>query len=287
MNNAKPFIKWAGGKNELIPSIIKYIPKQFNNYHEPFLGGGALFWYLLSNNYLDDRFVRITDINCMLINTYCQIKENPHDLLAQLKEYQWNYDNKPQSRRELYYEIRDKYNDPLYPNKFKAGHFIFLNKTCYNGLYRENKNGEFNVPMGKYDNPKIYDPEAILTCHHFMNELNNLEICTDTFIETINIAKSGDLIYLDPPYLPISSNSNFTNYSFHGFNLENHIKLHDICLKLQNKKCNVIISNSNHPEIINLYKNNFDINEVECSRSINSKIDSRHSIKELIITSII
>lgn len=277
----KPFIKWCGGKSNSISEIAPLIPSQFTNYHEPFLGGGALFWYLAKNNILDNKIARLTDINENLINCYQVLKQHYEFLSDNLFNLQKIY-NSSDNPKELYYKIRKRYNDPLSNKTDLACNFIFLNKTCYNGVHRENKDGEFNVPFGKFKNPTIYDEQNLLECSETLNRIKT-EIYRQDFTQILSYAKPNDFVYFDPPYLPISKTSNFTRYTYDDFKLANHIKLRDIASELKKRCVKILISNSNNPEIISLYKYNFTIKEIQSKRSVNSNIESRGKIAELLI----
>lgn len=307
-SNAKPFLKWAGGKKQ----VIKFIDsKLFNDigrsgviekYFEPFLGGGAVFFHLI-NNY-NIKKVYLGDINKELILTYLVVKGWPNELISRLKDYQKKWDGLSfQCRKKEYEDIRFKFNKNLeefdYKNfnfkKFsdeqftRASQMIFLNKTCFNGLYRVNKRGKFNVPMGSYKNPRICDEENIWNVHEALKEVN---IICDDFAKSKGMDEDS-FFYLDPPYLPIKKNS-FTSYNSEGFGIDDQIRLSRFCEQIAIKGGKFILSNSdpkNHDPNNNFfrdtYKNleieNLDYRKIEVRRSINSNGKKRGPINELLI----
>jgi DNA adenine methylase len=264
-----PFLKWAGGKRQLLSQMDKFIPTTFNKYIEPFVGGGALFFYLLPKNAI------LIDNNWDLINCYMVIKKNVHKLIDYLKEHIYN--------KEYYYKVRaldrniEKYN--LMSKTEKAARTIYLNKTGYNGLFRVNQKGFFNVPFGRYKNPKICDKKNLMAVHH---ALKPTKIVHSSFEQCLDYAEKGDFVYLDPPYYPISSTSLFTSYTKHNFGEDSQIKLHRIFQELNQKGCKVVLSNSYSDFIINLYEE-FRIEILKAKRAINSKSNKRGEIKEVLI----
>jgi len=274
--NAKPFIKWAGGKRQLIPELLKHTPKNFNNYFEPFVGGGALFFELYNLGLLKNKKVYLFDINEELINAYKVIKNYPNELIDKLKEF------KAKHNKDFYYQIRELDRNENYTNLsniIKAARFIYLNKTCFNGLYRVNKKGYFNVPMGNYKNPQIIDEENIL---EVSKALKNVIIKHCNYTEVLNYAKENDFIYFDPPYYPLSDTANFTSYTQYSFLEKEQIKLFEIFKTLCDKGAFVLESNSDTEFIKNLYKS-YKIEKVLANRAINSKGDKRGKITEVLI----
>lgn len=271
-----PFVKWVGGKRGLISQLLPLFPNEFENYHEPFLGGGAVFYELYSKGLLKDKKIFLSDINDELINAYLQVKENPTKLIAELKKYQKNHS------KDFYYLTRSKDREENFkkisPIK-RAVRFIYLNKTCFNGLYRVNSNGYFNVPMGSYKNPNIADEEAIFNASE---ALQNATIKCQSFTNVLNDVKGGDFVYFDPPYYPLSETASFTAYSKDGFLEAEQIKLFEVFKELSTRGCKVAQSNSDTEFIKNLYKD-FDINIVMMNRFINSKSDDRGKIKEVLV----
>ncbi|OYZ26339.1 MAG: DNA methyltransferase [Sulfurovum sp. 16-42-52] len=274
--SAKPFIKWVGGKRGLLSQIIPLIPKEFNNYFEPFVGGGALFFELYSLGLLRDKKVYLFDINAELINAYNTVRNNPTELIKSLKKFQEKHS------KEFYYDIRawDREENFLQRSDIeRATRFIYLNKTCFNGLYRVNSNGYFNVPMGSYKNPNIADEEAIFNASE---ALQNATIKCQSFTNVLHDAKSGDFVYFDPPYYPLTATASFTAYSKDGFLETEQIELFEVFKELSAIGCKVSQSNSDTEFIKNLYKD-FDINTVMMNRFINSKSDGRGKIKEILV----
>jgi len=274
----QPFIKWVGGKRGLLTQILLHFPKEFGNYYEPFIGGGAVFFELFSQGLLKDKKVILSDINKELINTYIIVRDKPYDLIKNLESY------KKQHSKEFYYEIRELDRKEEYKNLSnieKATRFIYLNKTCFNGLYRVNKKGYFNTPMGKYKNPNISDKETILNASE---ALQNVTIECKSFEEVLNFATKNDLVYFDPPYYPLNKTSNFTSYDSNSFLEDKQIELFNVFKNLSNKGVNVIQSNSNSEFIRDLYKS-FDIQIVNANRFINAKSSGRGKINEVLIRS--
>jgi len=263
----KPFVKWAGGKRQLVNLLIKKIPKHFNRYIEPFVGGGALLFELLPKRAI------INDINEELINAYLVIRDNVHELIESLKKHK--------NSEEYYYKIRAVNPKKLSPVE-RASRFIYLNKTCYNGLYRENSKGEFNVPFGRYKNPKIFDPENLIAISEYLNNAD-IEIYNKDYKEVCLMAEKGDFVYLDPPYYPLSKTSSFTKYTKYDFRERDHIELAEVFRELDKKGCYVMLTNSNSEFIKRLYKD-YNIEEIEANRFINCKKEGRKKQKvELLI----
>ena len=274
--NAKPFVKWAGGKRQLIPELLKHIPKNFNNYFEPFVGGGALFFELYNLGILKDKKVYLFDINKELINAYKVIRDYPNELIEKLKEF------KAKHNKEFYYQIRELDRSEDYKNLdniTKAARFIYLNRTCFNGLYRVNKKGFFNVPMGNYKNPQIVNEENILAVSI---ALQNAIIKHYDYKEVLQYAQKSDFIYFDPPYYPLNETSSFTSYTQDNFLEKEQIELFDTFKTLSNKGCFVLESNSDTNFINKLYKE-FTIEKVFANRAINSNGNKRGKITEVLI----
>jgi DNA adenine methylase len=264
-----PFLKWAGGKRQLLSQMEKFIPKKFNKYIEPFVGGGALFFFILPKKAI------LIDNNLELINCYKVIKRNVNELVKYLKEHTYN--------KEYYYKIRaidrnvEKYR--TLPDIEKAARTIFLNKTGYNGLFRVNQKGFFNVPFGRYKNPKICDRKNLFAVHH---ALQSVKIVHSSFEHCLDYAEEEDFVYLDPPYYPISDTSLFTSYTKDNFGKKSQIKLYTIFQKLDQKGCQILLNNSYSDFILNLYKD-FRIEILKAKRAINSKSNKRGEIKEVLI----
>jgi len=272
----QPFIKWVGGKRGLIEQILPLFPKDFNDYYEPFVGGGAIFFELFAKGLLYNKKVILSDINGELVNTYKVIKNNPFELIDNLERF------KEQHTKEFYYKIREldrKENYNQLSNLQKATRFIYLNKTCFNGLYRVNKKGYFNTPIGSYKNPNISNRDQILNASE---ALQNVQIVQQSFKEIIKQAKKNDLVYFDPPYYPLNNSSNFTSYDSNCFLENEQFELFELFDKLSDMGAKVVQSNSDTKFIKDLYKN-YDIKIVNANRFINSKGNGRGKITEVLI----
>jgi DNA adenine methylase len=263
----RPFLKWAGGKGKLIQQYIPYLPKKFKTYYEPFLGGAAVFFYL------NPPSAALTDINPELVNAYRCVRDNVEELILNLEVHQLRH------CRDYYYEVRQC---PGVTNIEKAARLIYLNKTCFNGLYRENSKGAFNVPIGKYKNPKICNPALLRSVSA---ALQNAQIKVRPFEEILEHASScDDFVYFDPPYHPLSPTSNFTAYSRYSFIQDDQIRLKYVFAELAERGVNVMLSNSDCQFIRELYRD-FNINSIIAPRLINSDARKRGNITELLITS--
>lgn len=288
----KPFIKWVGGKSQLVDKLEKILTDNkemgLTNYVEPMVGGGALFFSLLSKyNFVK---VYISDINSELINSYRIIKTDVDNLIAKLKEMQMLYlpmdDN---GRKYFYYNVREKFNKTILSEKTatdKAAQFIFLNKTCFNGLYRVNKKGQFNVPMGAYKNPNICDEENL---RNINKALQNVTIVCGDYSLSKDFIDRNTFVYIDPPYRPISDTSAFTSYNTDVFDDKEQIRLAKFFEEIGELGAKVVLSNSDPKNIKeednffdDLYKN-YKITRIEAPRMINSKADKRGKIRELLI----
>ena len=265
-----PILKWVGGKRQLIKEILSVFPRDYRarTYHEPFVGSGAVFFKV------KPRSGSINDINPKLINFYKVVRENPTELIEEARNYVYE--------KKTYYKLRGRFNQGNLPKVEEAALFLYLNKTCYNGLYRVNSRGEFNVPFGRYKNPKIVDPNRI---HEASRALANIEILNQDFTYVTDLAERGDVCYLDPPYDPVSETADFTSYSRNGFDAQEQIRLRDTCLKLDGKGVVFILSNSYTNTIKDLYEDEgFNLMTVQARRMVNSKSERRGDIKEVIIT---
>lgn len=265
----RPFLKWAGGKSKLIGQYIHYFPRSYRNYYEPFLGGGAIFFHLRP------RLSILTDINHDLITTYCCVRDKLEELIFLLKEHEYYHS------RDYYYQLRaNRGNTDIEV----AARFIYLNKTCFNGLYRVNSKGEFNVPLGRYNNPKICQADLLFSASEL---LQGAEVRVADFEQVLNYADSSDdFVYLDPPYHPISNTSYFTAYNRDSFSELDQKRLRDSCAELASRGVKVMISNSDCQFIREIYSEiNFNIYPIRATRAINSNVKKRGIINELIITS--
>ncbi len=290
---AKPFLKWAGGKGQLISSISNALPKDLGtrknlSYVEPFVGSGAVLFWLLEN-YPNIKHAVINDINKDLILAYQVIKNSPKPLINYLNELQeefLSYTNE-EDHKQFFLSIREKFNLRKHDELTGTGLLIFLNKTCYNGLYRVNSKNEFNVPFGRYKNPRICDSETILKDSALLQKVTILNI---DFEETLNYAEKDAFFYFDPPYKPISKTSSFTSYASGSFDDSDQERLARFCIKLHERNYQWILSNSDlkNTETENeyfdkLYKD-FNIQRVRARRYINSVSSKRGEIFELLIT---
>lgn len=267
----KPVLKWVGGKRQIIDQITKHVPKTFSTYYEPFLGGGAVLFELQPKKAV------VNDINNELINIYEVIKNNVGELIEDLKRHK--------NEEGYFYKIReldrdkDRYNN-LTPVQ-KASRIIFLNKTCYNGLFRVNKAGEFNTPFGNYKNPNIVNEITLRAVSNYFSKVNIIFTCTD-FEETLKGAGKGAFVYFDPPYDPVSDTASFTGYDKGGFDQDEQIRLKKTCDKLNEKGVKFLLSNSATDFIKELYKD-YKIEVIQAKRAVNSKADKRGEIDEVLV----
>lgn len=290
---AKPFLKWAGGKSQLLKNFNLYYPKfdlKLKKYVEPFVGAGAVLFDLLSKFTFEE--IYISDMNKELINTYINIRDNPNQLIVILNKLEIEYKKLNNEHRKIYYlNKRDDYNKLIIntnksTNIKKAALMMFLNKTCFNGLYRVNRKGMFNVPIGSYKNPKICDIKNILAVS---NKLKNVKIHCDDYKKSYDFIDETTFVYLDPPYRPLNKTSSFTSYTENDFDDKKQIELAEFVNKINKKGCKFMLSNSDPKNIDpkdnffdDLYKD-YDIIRIDASRMINSKASNRGRIKELLI----
>ena len=290
---AHPFVKWAGGKTQLLPEIRKHYPQQIKKYCEPFVGGGAVLFDVLQKCHPEE--VLINDVNVELINTYAQIKNNCELLIQQLSEIQQKYKKQTlEENKILFYEKRLRYNELKInrndaENLEKAALFIFLNKTCFNGLYRVNKKGEFNVPFNNAKNPLICDEENLRACSEL---LQNVQMKVGDYSNCKDFIDSETFVYLDPPYRPLTQTSAFTSYSENQFSDKEQVELGKFITDISAKGAKVLASNSD-PKNANKEDNffddlysNFEIERISASRMINSNAKKRGAISELLISNI-
>jgi DNA adenine methylase len=291
--NAKPFLKWAGGKTQLIGDIENVLPKKFIankfTYIEPFVGSGAILFWMLTNFPKLEKAV-INDINADLINTYKTISNKPKELISILEILQNEFhslEGNEENKKLYYYQKRELYNTRKEEQSGQAALFIFLNRTCFNGLYRVNSKNLYNVPMGGYKKPTICDKENILLVS---NALQKVEILNGDFEQTLNYANKNSLFYFDPPYKPLSETSSFNSYAKDEFNDSEQVRLKDFCSKLDVLNHTWILSNSdvkgkneNDNFFDDLYSD-YSIQRVDARRSINANPEKRGKLKELLIT---
>lgn len=292
-NIVHPFVKWAGGKNQLLPEIRKRYPKEFgkeiNKYAEPFVGGGAVLFDVLSNYEIDSVF--ISDINKELVATYKTIRDYSKEMIEALSELEHKYLlSEKNAREELYYETRQRYNEIKCTSNLDAVElsslFIFLNRVCFNGLYRVNSKGDFNVPHGTYKNPRICDKENLKS---ISLSLKNVEIVCGDFKESSSFVDENTFVYFDPPYRPIKETSSFTAYANNGFNDDDQKELAEYVKTLANRGAQVMVSNSDpknysDDEFFDIVYSGFNIERVPATRLINADSKKRGSINELLIT---
>jgi DNA adenine methylase len=274
----QPFLKWAGGKRQLLPQIEKFFPQKFTNYYELFLGGGAVFLHLQPQKAV------VNDFNEDLINCYKCIKSNFEELIEKLEYYETKNDS------ESYYEIRALDRKEEYKNWTmveKAARLIYLNRTCYNGLFRLNSSGQFNSPFGSYKNPSICNEPVLRALNKYFNE-NDIEFRSGDFYDACKDAPKGSFIYLDPPYDQFEDQVNFVGYTKNGFTRNDQTRLKEMCDELIERGCYVILSNSKTRFILDLYSDKtkyvtYAIETVNARRSINSDPTKRGEIEEVLI----
>ena len=267
-----PFLKWVGGKRQIIPEILTHLPKNISslNYCEPFIGGGALFFHL------EPKKAIINDYNDELINVYKVIKNNLEELLLDLKKHQ--------NTSEYFYQIRAVDRQPLFnqmTNVQHASRIIYLNKTCFNGLYRVNSLGEFNSPFGRYISPNIVNEPVLRAVSKYLNS-SDITILNGDYERVLSALTPDTFVYLDPPYHPISESSNFTGYVQGGWAERDQIRLKKACDDLDKKGIKFLLSNSSAPFIKELYSG-YKIQSINANRSINSDGEKRGQIEELLI----
>lgn len=292
---SKPIIKWVGGKTQIIDKIFEYFPKKINNYYEPFVGGGSVLLKLLDKIESDEIIlsgsIYITDVNHKLINLYNCIKNDCKNLILYLQNITKNYENAndieydarhkfifeenvdistviAMGKKGVYYYYRNMFNSPIKDNTMLSALFIFLNKTGFRGLYRENNSGEFNVPYGNYKNPSIYDSEQLYKLNYLFVKYDVVFECKD-FYYIMQVKSQNNFVYIDPPYYPIDDNS-FVKYNKNGFNDEQHKRLYKLCKYISSSGSYFLHSNSKCEHNTKMY-DNFKIDEILCKRSINSK----------------
>ena len=301
MTLARPFIKWVGGKSQLLNEISNRYPRNFTKYCEPFVGGGAVLFDVLQRSQqlgIKLEAVRINDINKELINTYIQVQQNCSELILKLKELQDIYRSHTlEDNKEFFYQERERFNELKIQNSDdnnleKAALFIFLNKTCFNGLYRVNSKGLFNVPFNNAKNPTLCDEENLRACSGL---LKNVEMTVGDYTQCNSFIDSNTFVYMDPPYLPISQTSSFTSYTENGFTKEDQENLGMFIKELiKEKHANVLLSNSDpkNSDATNKFfetiytEDKFKIGKVSAARMINSNAKKRGAINELLISNI-
>lgn len=274
---AEPILKWAGGKRQLLEDIVALFPKNYGSrpFHEPMFGGGAVTFNI------EPKGGTINDVNPRLMRFYEVVRDKPEELIEENKTHE--------HAESYYYEVRDEFNKPVHGEELdkvrEASLLLYLNRNCFNGLYRENSKGEFNVPFGDYKNPDFVREKQIRECSR---ALENLEILNEGFEYVLNKAEEGDLVYFDPPYQPVSETANFTEYSKEGFDFDEQKRLRDVCVKLNEGDVFLVLSNSWAKPVRTLYEKteDFEVNRVSAKRDISSKAETRGPVYEMLVTNI-
>lgn len=272
-----PVVKWVGGKSQLLSEIEAHIPASFDAYHEPFVGGGALFFSTrptLANLY---------DKNSSLILLYTILRDRPQELALEVSRLQSEFNSlDPEGRKKWFYDLRDNFNNVSSSDTVKSAQFLALNKTCFNGLYRENSKGKFNVPFNQAKGQVNF----IIEDNFFSASeiLQGTTLHNESFESVLNRAGSNDFVYFDPPYVPLTPTANFTSYNSDGFNMLDQLKLVSVAKELKNSGCSVVLSNSYTPWVIEHYeKIGFSVFPVEARRAIAAKTISRKPVLEALI----
>lgn len=272
----KPILMWVGGKRQLLDEIEQRLPKKISYYVEPFVGGGAVLFDKQPQN------ARINDYNEELINVYMVVRDNPDELIEKLAVHEKKNE---QLGSEWFYHVRGLDREPGFDKLSsveRAARIIYLNKTCFNGLFRVNSAGQFNVSYGRHKHPNIVNKVGIRALHKYFSEAD-IDMRQGDFAESLKDLPKGAFVYLDPPYMPITATSAFTGYTKDGFGYDEQVRLRDECIKLREQGIHFLQSNSDCEEIRKLYKD-FTIETVEAKRSINSRGDRRGAVKEVLIS---
>ena len=271
--NLQPFTKWTGGKRQLLGELRSYMPETYGRYFEPFVGGGALFFDLAPEQAV------INDFNEELINAYRQIKNNPAELINLLIKHKEN------NSKDYYLALRSADRDGRISRMTgveRAARILYMLRVDFNALYRVNSKNQFNVPYGRYKNPKIVDVDLLYQISEYLNE-NDIEILQTDFAEAVKDAQTGDFVYFDPPYIPLNETSSFTSYTHEGFSYEEQVRLRNTFKELTERGVYAMLSNSSSPLVEELYKD-FNIYFVEAQRTNGAKSSSRGKISEIIVT---
>ena len=267
-NKTYPIVKWVGGKRQLMFELLKNMPANYNRYFEPFIGGGALFFELQPEN------AYISDMNEELIHLYSVVRDDVDGLIEDLEKHEVS--------KEYFLNIRNIDRTEMFSklsNIERASRFIYLNRTCFNGLYRVNSQGQFNVPFGNYSNPRIIDENNLKNCSEL---LKNTEIKVADFSEILTKVQKGDFVYFDPPYVPLNDTSSFTSYTKAGFDIDMQFKLRDVCDELDSMGVKFMLSNSDTKLVNELYSN-YEIKKVFATRAVNANADGRGKITEVLV----
>jgi len=265
LRTARPFVKWAGGKRQILRELLKHVPSKHGRYFEPFVGGGALFFATRPKRAI------LADVNERLVRAYRGVRDDVEAVISLLKK--WPHD-------PVFFEKSRSRPVDEGTDVEVAAWFVYLNKTGFNGLYRVNKKNRFNVPFGRYENPKICDPRTLRACSE---ALANTDLKVGDFEEIASAAKRGDFVYFDPPYAPLSPTSSFTSYTSSGFGLDEQTRLRNLARELKRSGVHVLLSNSSAPAVRKLYSRGFEVFEVSATRMVNSKAGGRGAITELVI----
>jgi DNA adenine methylase len=261
----RPFLKWVGGKRQLVPDLVARAPVAFGRYFEPFVGGGALFFHLRP------REAVLADANERLIRTYRAVRDDVDGVIDLLRGYPYEPD--------FYYRLRETAIDAR-PDVEVAAWFVYLNRAGFNGLYRVNRGNQFNVSFGRYVNPTICDADNLRACSE---ALRGVELVVGDFATAVDSACKGDFAYFDPPYVPLSATSCFTSYASEGFGADDQRRLRSTAAKLKKRGVRVLLSNSSAPFVRELYAGGFSVSEVSATRAVNCRADRRGAVKELLI----
>ena len=272
---ARPFVKWAGGKRRLLDELLDGAPAGFRRYHEPFVGGGALFFALAGRVVRPGAWASLSDVNLRLVRTWRAVQNDVERLIVRLQDYAEAHDE------EQFYAVRAIDVDAFDDDADVAAWFIYLNKTAYNGLYRVNRKGGFNVPLGRYADPQICDPEGLRAASA---ALAGAHIEHAPYTSVLDRALPGDFVYFDPPYVPVSDTADFTSYTADGFTMRDQAELRDVAAALKDRGVHVLLSNSDTEQVRALYHDRFAQKMVLCGRAINSRAANRGRVSELLIS---
>lgn len=269
----KPFLKWPGGKRRVLPEIKKYIPEQYGTYYEGFIGGGAVLLDLLPVN------ARVSDVNSELIQSYQTIRDNVTEIIEALEKHAANHSLEHfMAVRALDRDIEGFANIDAVT---KTARMIYLNRTCFNGLYRVNSKNQFNSPFGKYENPKIVDRENLTALSAWLKS-SNVEFSDQGYKNTISLAGNDDFVYLDPPYIPLTDTASFVSYTKDGFDIDDQIALRDMAVEIDDRGGYVLLSNSDTPQIRELYQD-FHIEAINVKRSVGASSATRKAVGEVLV----
>lgn len=271
---ATPFVKWAGGKRQLLTELHEHVPAKFGTYYEPFVGGGAMAFSILSEN--PRAICSLSDLNSELIITYVTVRDRVEELISSLRKHAANYALDP---KVYYYATRAS--TPRGQVE-KASRLLFLNRTCFNGLYRVNSNGQFNVPIGSYANPNIINEVTLRAASRTLHSRKISIKCCD-FTAVLRTAKRGDFVYFDPPYQPVSKTASFTSYTRMDFGIRDFARLAETCEELSKRGCHVLVSNSDVKDVRAAFDNDWSVGRLRAKRAINSVGSSRSGHSELLI----